>query len=279
MIFFLAKFFNEEPYAEQFMRGRLYANKLAYFRKLEGDSNRADAYEGVGLLRGDLDLSVSIDGSQSERIIIPECELAEPIEVRMNWTEHVNLLCMYAAHSGTYTNIADDRIDQFKKEQIEIPKECLEFGQYAVLITNVLQFVKRVKDAVRKTEDYGLVGRLVRYGGKPPIDVTGVDTIFHKREHYKNQREYRFAVFTGSDIRDPLILETGDLSDIAIRCNSVKINEGIQISFRSGNGQSGHACLPNRQAPGGCPIARRGRQGGPNRRGWPHAGQYERRAL
>ena len=236
MIFFLAKFFDKELYAEQFMRGRLYANSLDYFRKLEGDSNRADAYEGVGLLRGDLDLSVSIDGSRSERIIIPECELAEPIEVQMNWTKHVNLFCMYAAHSGAYINITDDRIDQFKKEQIEIPRECLEFGQYAVLITNVPRFVKRVEDAVRKIEDYGLVGRLVGYGDEPSIDVTGVDTIFHKRECYKNQREYRFAVFTGSDICDPLMLETGDLSDIAIRCNAAEINEGIQMSFRSGDG-------------------------------------------
>lgn len=236
MIFFLAKFFSEEPYAEQFMRGLLCANSLAYFRELEGDPNRADAYEGAGLLREDLHLSVSIDGSQSERIIIPECELAEPIEVRMNWTKHVNLFCMYAAHSGPYINIADDRIDQFKKEQIEIPKECFEFGEYAVLITNVPQFVKRVKDAVRKTEDYGLTGRLVRYGDESSIDVTGVDTIFQKRERYKNQREYRFAVFTGSDIWNPLMLETGDLSDIAIRCSTAAINEGIPISFWSGGG-------------------------------------------
>ena len=50
MIFFLAKFFNDEQHAEQFLRGSLYANRLAYFRNLEGDRNRADAYEGVGLL-------------------------------------------------------------------------------------------------------------------------------------------------------------------------------------------------------------------------------------
>ena len=148
---------------------------------------------------------------------MPERELAEPIEVRMNWTEQVNLLCMHAAHSGDYSDIPVARVEQFKKEQIEIPKECLDFGE----------------NAVRETEGYGLVGRLVRYSDEPSVDVTGVDTIFHKRECYKNQREYRFAIFTGSDICDPLILETGDLRDIAILCNSAEINEGIQISFQT----------------------------------------------
>ena len=233
MIFFLAKFFSDEQHAEQLLRGSLYANRLAYFRNLEGDGNRADAYEGVGLLRGDIELSVSINGSQTERILVPERELAEPIEVRMNWTEHVNLFCMHAAHSGGYSDIPVGRVDQFKKEQIEIPRECLDFGEHAVVITNVPEFVERVRNAVRDTEGYRLVGRLVRYSDEPSIDVTGSDTIFHKREHYKKQREYRFAVFTGSDICDPLILETGDLRDIAIRCDSAEINAGIQVSFRT----------------------------------------------
>ena len=233
MIFFLAKFFNDEQHAEQFLRGSLYANRLAYFRNLEGDRNRADAYEGVGLLRGDIELSVSINGSKTEGIVVPGRELAEPIEVRMNWTEQVNLLCMQAAHRGDYSDIPVARVEQFKKEQIEIPKECLDFGDHAVVLTNVPEFVERVRNAVRETEGYGLVGRLVRYSDEPSVDVTGVDTIFHKHERYKNQREYRFAIFTGSDICDPLILETGDLRDIAILCNSAEINEGIQISFQT----------------------------------------------
>ena len=232
MIFFLAKFFGDEQHAEQFLRGSIYANRLAYFRNLEGEGNRADAYEGVGLMRGDIELSVSINGSQTERIVVPERELAGPIEVRMDWTEHVTCsACMLRIVATTATYLLAG-LTSFKKEQIEIPKECLDFGEHAVLITKVPQFVERVKNAVRETEEHGLVGRLVRYSNEPSIDVTGVDTIFHKRESYRNQREYRFAVFTGSDICDPLILETGDLSDIAIRCNSAEINEEIQISFQ-----------------------------------------------
>ena len=238
MIFFFAKFFSEQLHADQFMRGSLYANRLVYFRELEGDPSRSDTYEGVGLMRGDLDLSATIGGSHTERITVREHELAAPMEFRMNWTEHVNLICMNAAHSGSYANIPADQVGQFKREQIKISEECLAFGGHAVLITNVRQFVKRVKGAVPKIEGYHVYSKLVRYSNEPPIDPTSVDIIFHKRERYKNQREYRFAIFTGSEKRNPLILETGDLGDIAFRCDSAEINDGIQMSFRGGDGQA-----------------------------------------
>jgi len=131
-IFFLAKLFSEEQHAEQFIRGRLYANRLGYFRELEDDSVRADAYEGVSLLRGDVSLAATIDGLRTERITVPEHELAGPVEVRMDWTNHVNLLCMHAAHSGDYINIPASSVDRFMSEQIEIPEEFLGFGEHAV---------------------------------------------------------------------------------------------------------------------------------------------------
>ena len=195
----------------------------------------------VSRLRGDISLAATIDGLRTERIIVPEHELAGPTEVRMDWTEHVNLICMHAAHSGSYIDIPATKVDEFKRQQIEIPTDCLKFGDHAVLITNFLQFVKRVNDAVQKIEDYRLVGGLVMYSDEPTIDITGIDTVFHKNERYKTEREYRFAIFTGSDICDPLILETGDLSDIAIRCNSAEINDLIQMSFRSRDGEVGRA--------------------------------------
>ena len=240
-IFFLAKFFSEEQHAEQFMRGRLYANRLGYFRDLERDSVRADAYEGVSLLCGNIDLAATIDGLRTERITVPEHELAGPVEVRMDWTEHVNLLCMHAAHSSGDIEISSSQAEEFKRQHIDIPEDCLKFGDYAVLITDFLQFVKRVKSAVQKYRNYRLVGGLVMYSDYPAIDITGIDVVFCKRERYKSEREYRFAIHTGSDVRDPLILETGDLSDIAIRCNSAEINDLLQMSFRSDDREVGRA--------------------------------------
>ena len=235
-IFFLAKFFSEEQHAEQFTRGRLYANRIGYFRKLERDSARVDAYEGVSLLRGDVNLTATIDGLRTERITVPEHDLAGPAEVRMDWTENVNLLCMHAAHSSSDVKKSDSQVDEFKRQHIDIPEECLKFGNHAVLVTDFLEFVKRVTSAVKKRA-YRLVGGLVMYSDYPVIDITGIDVVFCKRERYKSEREYRFAIHTGSDVHDPLILETVDLSDIAIRCKSAEINDLLQMSFRSGDGK------------------------------------------
>ena len=235
-IFFLAKFFSEEHHAEQLMRGRLYARRLGYFRELEGDSVRADAYEGVSLLRGDVDLAATIDGLRTERITIPEHDLAGPAEVRMVWTEHVNLLCMHAAHSSSDVKISDSQVDAFKRQHIDVPEACLKFGNHAVLITDFLEFVRRVTSAVKKRA-YRLVGGLVMYSDYPVIDITGIDVVFCKRERYKSEREYRFAIHTGLEVHDPLILETGDLSDIAIRCKTAEINDLLQMSIQSGDGE------------------------------------------
>ena len=53
-IFYLAKFFEKEQYAIDFMNGQLYANRLSFFKGLEeGDSaNRGDKHTKE-LLYGD----------------------------------------------------------------------------------------------------------------------------------------------------------------------------------------------------------------------------------
>ena len=234
MIYFLAKFFECEEYADQFIQGEMYANRLIYFRELEGDANRADIHEGVSLLEGDLRLTLATDDPPPQKTIITERDLAGPIEVRMDWTKYVNLFCMHAAHRGDYDNIPAYRIDEFKKSQIEIPDICMDFGDHAVVVIDVPEFIKRVKAAIRRCNTYQLIGnQLVRYGGPPPPDITSVDTIFYKNERYKHHREYRFAFSTGETVCDPLVLDIGDISDVAIRCNSCEINKGLDLSFQA----------------------------------------------
>lgn len=233
-VFFLAKFFKNERHAEQLIRGRLYANKLSYFRAIEGDAARNDTYEGVTLWRGgELKIWPSTDDDRGEHqgITITDRDLVSPLEVQPDWTDHVNLFCMYAGHSGDYKTIPADHVNQFKKERLEIPDECLAFGEHAVIV-DAQQFVERIKGAVRKIKNCRFARGLVRYDGKPPFDITRANILFYKRDEYKQQREFRFAFFPGEDIRGPLTLELGDLSDIAIRCNSSEINRNMQLSIR-----------------------------------------------
>ena len=48
MLFFV-KFFSRKKYARAFMQGKVYANRLSYFKSIEGTdySGRADRHEGV----------------------------------------------------------------------------------------------------------------------------------------------------------------------------------------------------------------------------------------
>lgn len=48
-IFFFVKVFTKKTHAEDFLRGTLYSNRLAFFKKLEEDTqaNRSDRHEAV----------------------------------------------------------------------------------------------------------------------------------------------------------------------------------------------------------------------------------------
>jgi len=152
---------------------------------------------------------------------------------QMNWHDHLNVFCIYAAHSGEFEEISEETIDDFKK-QISIPEECKNLGEYAVIVTNVTKFIERVKAAVR-SNNYELNAGLVEY--YDPTRFNGsfseVESIFRKREEYKHQKEYRFSFDTGIAGTDPLILNIGDISDITMQCKVCEINAQLEVKLPS----------------------------------------------
>ena len=223
MIFFFVKFFKEKLHANQFVGGKLYANRLSYFKGIEY-SNRGDKHEGAILLQPDR-TRIKINGRDITG------DLAGATEIQMNWTNNLNVFCMYAAHSGDQDTIAVDSLSDFNK-MMEIPNDCLKFGSHAVVITNASELMKRVK-AAALLENYGVHARLVKYynrrrfhGGSPEE----IEPIFNKRDEYQHQNEYRIAI-TGVEGNAPLILDIGDISDISIRMNAADINRSLKITY------------------------------------------------
>ena len=47
MIFFLMKIFEKEEYANDFLKGKMFANPLSYFKEMEDEDGRGDEYEGI----------------------------------------------------------------------------------------------------------------------------------------------------------------------------------------------------------------------------------------
>ena len=220
LIYVLAKFFQEEKYANDFVEGKLFANRLSYFKELEGDEKRGDEDEGAivfPLGNFTLDLRVVNEdiGEETDFPTIGGSDVVTSPVMRPNWFNDINLFCMYALHDGGLQgNSVGDTRDL--EGCLKISEHCMEFGEYAVVVTDYKEFVNRVYKTAVEAE-YELRGQLVSYyyheKGTPPID-SEIETIFAKRKEYEYQSEYRFAIKTGTVGDYPIILDIGKLDDI-----------------------------------------------------------------
>lgn len=229
IIYFLVKIFDDEKYAREFRSGQLFSSRLSYFRNLEEaqDSNRGDMHEGVVSWLQPDQIKLEING----RII---SQLTKPVSVKMNWHDHLNVFCIYAAHNGGFDRLSQENLTAFKK-QLEIPEDCLKLGKYAVVVTSFKQFIERVKAATEKN-NYGLNSGLVDYYNPDTFSGTFNDeeAVFKKRNEYSHQKEYRFAFDTGVTGKEPLLLDIGDISDITMQCDVADINKLIEITLPIG---------------------------------------------
>ena len=221
-VFLLVKFFNEVSHAADFVNGKIWLNPLSYFKALEtnDDSGRADRHEGtIAWLQPDQGRLV-IDG-----IDITE-DLAGPIEMQKNWLNSLYVYCLHAVHSGNIAldKLTNDNIECLRSE-FKIPDACLSFGKYAVVVKDVPEFVRRI-EAVIYAENYRWKRRLVRYYDPDSFHghFNDMESIFRKQIKYSYQREYRFAIDSGLTSDCPLILDIGDIKDIAELVNSADLN-------------------------------------------------------
>lgn len=206
MLFFFVKFSAKERYARDFLGGRLYANTVRYFRELESEG-RGDKYEGlVGWFqpsRGTL----AIDG----RDLTPS--LAGPVGFSRDDILSHHLFCLYCGHTA---GISPDASDEEVKARMQLSVRPDDLGEYAVLVRNVKAFLDRVKEALNR-EGYAWRRGLVGYYDPDTFHgpFADQDAVFRKQIKHGHQREYRFAIDTGNTDDAPLVVEVGDLSDIA----------------------------------------------------------------
>ena len=111
------------------------------------------------------------------------------------------------------------------RQRLLIPERCLELGEHAVVIRDVPEFMRRFGAAIAARR-YHAWSHLVRYYDPTSFhgSFEGINTVFRKRTEYSHQREYRFAVDTGSVGNDPLYLDIGDIHDITLCLRSEELN-------------------------------------------------------
>ena len=233
MIVFLAKVFSEPGHADDLIKGKLYANRLSYFKNIEGDPTRGDPEEGAIMpqLEGLAFELTSTNPTTGEvnKVTITKDDLAAPPVIRPRWFEDTNLFCMYAARTGTFTTVSEQNITDFQN-QLQMTEHCQEFGTHAVLIKNPSEFIRRVNLSAEK-HGYKVHSGLVQYYdpeiGTPPIH-SPIQTLFLKRKRYEYQKEWRLAIDTGTTGDCPIIFDIGGIKDIAVQINTPDL-----ISFQS----------------------------------------------
>ena len=229
MLYFFVKIYKEEKWANDLMAGRLYANRLSYFR-------RAEKAEEVGLYQGDPDEGSIVHQRHSiDKLMIGKQDMTNDvvqIRIQMDWMKHLNLFCVYAGHSGSFEEISQDNLVAFRK-QIELSDEMLRFGNYAVVVSNTSEFINRVENAV-KVQNFALYRGLVKYydPGVESVELGhGLLPVLYKPGVFKYQKEYRFVIGTGTVGEESITLDIGDISDIAVKMDADEINGSLNVNL------------------------------------------------
>ena len=227
-IMFLVKFFERREYANDFLSGRLYANRLSYFKNIEGagDTNRGDKYEGTVVWGQPGRIQIKINEHDISN------DLAGPASMSLHRLEHFNVLCFYAGYIRNYNSqLTEAEI----KNQLIIPRQCDKFGQYAVVIKDGAEFFKRVKQATN-ARDYREAHGIVKYYDPDTFhgNFPGISGAFRKQERFSYEQEYRIVIETGIAGTWPLVLDIGDISDITMPSSIQEINQNLQVIDRSG---------------------------------------------
>lgn len=187
-----------EKFESSFLDGRLYLNTNNFFARVDqNDEVRFDAHDGAEMAERVDSLSVLHKG---EWLPLP---IVGPITYRSKAVEQQNILCLYSM-----TDRTDDNFDERNQA----------FGNRAVLILNLKEFLLRVRSAAERIDrpiahaPIEYVDRLTHEGPLGP---------FRKYSSYSYQNEFRIVV-TGGDGR-PLTLEVGDLRDITATVNTIEL--------------------------------------------------------
>ncbi|MFZ3193994.1 MAG: hypothetical protein WA154_12415, partial [Moraxellaceae bacterium] len=190
-IYCFLKTFSENQHAQQFLDGSLYMNSLDYFIQLEdGDgSDRGDQHEAVSCWLQPQDIDIELNGMK-----INSADLAAPVFIRYDSQLKKRIFCMHASHVGGDAPAIFETPEDFE-EQLKIPTKNISLGQYSVLITDVKEFLDRVKVAAVQ-KNFSLQAGLVRYydSGVSHENFSENTITFRKQSRFSHQREYRITL-------------------------------------------------------------------------------------
>lgn len=203
-----------QRYMTDFLDGNLYMNTDEFFTETESvDVLRSDIHEGVDEARQFKRISIKAGPG----IWTPIEGALSPLMYRYGGKEVRHVLCMYM-----FTDKPNFRFDQ----------RNIGFGDAAVLITDLKEFVRRIKTAAEAT------GKRLLHGPVEYVDKhfhDGQMGPFRKFSEYEYQSEFRFVMIgTTGESRKPIRLSVGSIRDIVMVSSSAKLPD-LPIAQGSGN--------------------------------------------
>ena len=211
----LVKFLSQKEYVDQMQAGRLHMKRLKYFRQCE--DARADTYEGAILQEGG-DLYIQREGDEERHRL----DYIGPLRFNDARHDSLNLFCMTCFRAECEAGPTWETAQELDERIEESRPAFSQFGNYAVLVLDPDEFLRRVRDAVER-EGYQMALGFVKYYNpgeypqalpEPFGERATFEPAFLKRRSYELEREYRIAVNTSTYDDEHRTLDIGDISDI-----------------------------------------------------------------
>lgn len=244
--YFLIRYMNERSYVRDFMTGKLFMNYLGYFwDKSNGFSEQNDMYEGVACTASAWDIFPDDFARNAS---------CDP-RFRAEGYCYCNVACFYRV------DMSVSRLnDKYLLVDWQSSENMQKFGKFAVIILDTAEFLRRVGVAADRENFKYLGGNVVYHEVKKdglatpsgwqchvyvdtPFDLRHIPynasaernlDSFDKSIEYVGQKEWRISLYRGIKSGEPIVLEAGDMHDIARWTKTETLVETVEALLRQG---------------------------------------------
>ena len=239
----LVKVFDKEEYADAFIQtGEMFCKTIGQFKQIEGDVARGDQFEAPSDWHQPdrVSVTISFKTPDGEDKSFPLEGLAGPLVMQHTGHDRLNAFCMYAVTVPDFEESYEseeerlrvvEKVNSMLKSHATLGEEMLSFGEHAVLIFKVADFIDKVSQAA-KSEGYSSWPGLVDYFDPETFHGSfgEVESVFKKRNIYSYQKEFRF-VFDSIKPEGAKILHAGPLDRIALKLKTSEINSKLELKL------------------------------------------------
>ena len=204
------KFGQKEHIEELQNEGVLYLNTVEFFKNLESEQGtRGDLLEGASELKN------FFKDDKAILTISP----GEKEEIKINLTKAQ--FRQFQSYQGNIFSLYSILNNEKKVLEVEFEESMKSFGDTALIITNVNNFLARVQNELQKMNLKFKCG-VVDYYNSKERNVKNLN-IFKKSSDFQNQNEFR--IFVENPINEPLKIRIGSISKISTVVKSEKLTK------------------------------------------------------